>query len=55
MASETLPNLSDSPIRAGKTFQTQGDLVAYAAAHPLNTQGLVGFTGSVQQLDPAAF
>lgn len=42
-------------IGAGRTFETQGALVAYAATHPLNTQGLVGFTGSVQQLDPAAF
>lgn len=42
-------------IGAGRAFATQGDLFAYAAAHPLNTQGLAGFTGSVQQLDLAFF
>ncbi|HEY0887482.1 MAG TPA: hypothetical protein VGE20_19460, partial [Ramlibacter sp.] len=42
-------------IGAGRAFATQGDLFAYAAAHPLNMQGLVGFTGSVQQLEPAFF
>ena len=42
-------------IGAGRTFATQGELVAYAATHPLNTQGMVGFTGSVQPLDTAAF
>ena len=42
-------------IGAGRTFATQGDLVAYAAMHTLNTQGMVGFTGSAQQLDTAAF
>ena len=42
-------------IGAGRAFATQGDLVAYAASLPLNTDGMVGFTGSVQQLDTAAF
>jgi hypothetical protein len=42
-------------IGAGRTFETHGALVVYAATHPLNTQALVGFTGSIQPLDPSAF
>lgn len=42
-------------IGAGRTFATQGDLVAYAAMHPMNMTDMVGFTGSVQPLDTAAF
>lgn len=42
-------------IGPGGTFATQGDLVVYAATHALNTAGLVGFTGSIQALDSAAF
>ncbi len=37
-------------IGAGKTFAGAGDVLAFAALHPLNTAGLVGFTGSVQVL-----
>jgi hypothetical protein len=42
-------------IGAGRTFATQGELLAYAANLSLNTDGLAGLVGSVQQLDPAAF
>jgi hypothetical protein len=44
-----------SPPGPGLYFPTQGDFLVYAAAHPLNTETMVGFTGSVQQLDPAWF
>ena len=43
------------PPRALPWFPTQADFVVYIAQHPLNEAGLVGFTGSVQQLDPAWF
>jgi hypothetical protein len=46
---------SPPPPGPGFYFPTQGDFLAYAAAHPLNTDAMVGFTGSVQQLDPAWF
>lgn len=36
-------------------FATGGDALAYAATLSLNTDQMVGFTGSVQQLDPAWF
>ena len=39
----------------GKTFATQGDLVAWAANLSLNTDGVASIVGSVQQLDPHAF
>jgi hypothetical protein len=42
-------------IGAGKTFATQGDLLAYAANLSLNTDGIAAIVGSVQQLDPNAF
>lgn len=42
-------------IGAGRTFATQGDLVAYAASLSLNTLDMAGFTGSVQQLDTTFF
>jgi hypothetical protein len=42
-------------IGPGKTFATQGDLVAYAANLPINTTGVVSIVGTAQQLDPHAF
>ncbi|HWI82289.1 Ig-like domain-containing protein [Ramlibacter sp.] len=42
-------------IGAGRPFATQGDLVAYAASLSINTDHLVGFTGSIQQLEPGWF
>jgi methionine-rich copper-binding protein CopC len=42
-------------IGPGRTFATQGDLVAYAAALPLNTDHIATIVGTFQQLDPAAF
>jgi hypothetical protein len=42
-------------IGAGKTFATQGELLAYAANLSLNTDGIAAIVGSAQQLDPAAF
>jgi serralysin len=42
-------------IGAGRTFETQADLAAFAASHDLNTGRLAGFTGTTQQLDPAFF
>jgi hypothetical protein len=36
-------------------FASGGDALAYAAALSLNTEQMVGFTGSVQQLDPGWF
>jgi hypothetical protein len=46
---------SPPPPGPGFYFPTQGDFLAFAAAHPLNTDAMVGFTGSVQQLDAAWF
>lgn len=42
-------------IGPGRAFATQGDLLAFAAALPLNTDPMAGFTGSVQRLDPGWF
>jgi hypothetical protein len=42
-------------IGPGKTFATQGDLLAYAANLTLNTDGVASIVGTVQQLDPGAF
>jgi hypothetical protein len=42
-------------IGPGKTFATQGDLVAYAANLSLNTDGIASIVGTVQQLDANAF
>jgi hypothetical protein len=42
-------------IGPGRTFSTQGDLFAYAAALSLNTDQMAGFMGSVQPLDPSWF
>jgi hypothetical protein len=42
-------------IGPGKTFATQGDLVAYAANLPINTAGVVSIVGTAQALDPNAF
>jgi hypothetical protein len=39
----------------GKTFATQGELLAYAANLSLNTDGIASIVGTVQQLDPHAF
>ncbi|HWI80815.1 hypothetical protein [Ramlibacter sp.] len=42
-------------IGAGRQFGTAGDALAYAATLAVNTDHLVGFTGSIQQLDAAWF
>jgi hypothetical protein len=42
-------------IGPGKTFATQGELLAYAANLSLNTDGIASIVGTVQQLDPHAF
>ena len=42
-------------IGPGQTYETQGDLFAYAASLSLNTEQLVGFAGTVQRLDPSWF
>lgn len=42
-------------VGAGRTFATQGDLLAYAANLSLNTDAVAGIVGTVQQLDPQAF
>ncbi|MBG9390534.1 hypothetical protein [Caenimonas aquaedulcis] len=51
---ETVQTYVDQ-VGAGRTFETQGDLLAFAANLSLNTDAMVGFTGSVQALDPAFF
>jgi Ca2+-binding RTX toxin-like protein len=38
-------------VGSGKTFATQGDLLAFAASLSLNTDKMVGFVGTVQYLD----
>ena len=38
-------------VGAGKNFATQGDLMAFAASLSFNTDKMVDFVGSVQQLD----
>jgi hypothetical protein len=53
-SAETVQGFVDQ-IGAGLTFATQGDLFAYAASLSLNTDQMVGFAGSIQQLDPAWF
>jgi Ca2+-binding RTX toxin-like protein len=49
--------IAPSPQPAGTSpwFATQGDFLAFVAQWAFNEAGLVGFTGSVQQLDPAMF
>jgi hypothetical protein len=42
-------------IGPGKTFATQGDLLAWAANLQVNTDGVASIVGTVQQLDPHAF
>ncbi|NKE65381.1 hypothetical protein RAMLITH_06070 [Ramlibacter sp. RBP-2] len=42
-------------IGPGRQFATQGDLLAYAASLSLNTDGMAGFVGSIQQLEPDWF
>jgi methionine-rich copper-binding protein CopC len=42
-------------IGPGHQFATQGDLLAYAASLPINTDHIAGIVGSIQQLDPGAF
>jgi hypothetical protein len=42
-------------IGPGKTFATQGDLLAYAANLSLNTDGVASIVGTAQQLDPHSF
>jgi hypothetical protein len=42
-------------IGDGRTFATQGDLVAYAASLPLNTDGIAAIVGTIQPLDLGAF
>jgi serralysin len=42
-------------VGAGRSYETQGDLFAYAANLPLNTAQMAGFVGTAQQLDPSWF
>lgn len=42
-------------IGAGQTYQTQGDLLAWAARLSINTINLVGFSNSIVELDPSYF
>ena len=42
-------------VGPGHTFETMGDLLAYASLLSFNTSELVGVTGSIQQLDAAYF
>ena len=42
-------------VGPGRQFATQGDLLAYAASLSLNTDGMAGFVGSIQQLEPGWF
>jgi hypothetical protein len=53
-SAETVQSFVDQ-VGAGRTFQTQGDLFAWAANLSLNTDAMAGFTGSIQALDPAFF
>lgn len=46
----------DATVQAlASQFATGGDALEYAATLSLNTDQMVGFTGSVQQLDPGWF
>jgi Ca2+-binding RTX toxin-like protein len=50
--------IAPSPQPSGGSapwFTTQGDFLAYVARMDFNEAALVGFTGTVQQLDPAFF
>ena len=42
-------------VGSGKTFATNGDLLAFAASLSLNTDKMVDFVGTVQHLHPAFF
>jgi hypothetical protein len=42
-------------VGPGKAFEDNAALLAFAASTDLNTDRMAGFTGSVQQLDPAFF
>ncbi len=42
-------------IGAGKTYETQGDFLAWAAQLPINTVNLIGFTDGIADLDPTYF
>lgn len=42
-------------VGPGREFATQGDLLAFAASLPLNTDRMAGFVGSLQQLEPGWF
>jgi hypothetical protein len=42
-------------VGTGKPFGTNGDLFAFAASLPINTDTFGGFVGSIQALDPALF
>jgi hypothetical protein len=53
-SAETVQSFVDQ-VGPGRTFETQGDLLAFAANLSLNTDAMVGFTGSIQALDPAFF
>jgi hypothetical protein len=53
-SAETVQSFVDQ-VGPGRIFETQGDLLAYAAHLSLNTEQMVGFTGSIQALDTAFF
>jgi len=53
-SAETVQSFVDQ-VGPGRTFQTQGDLMAFAANLSLNTDAMAGFTGSIQPLDSGFF
>jgi hypothetical protein len=53
-SAETVQQFVDQ-VGPGRTFETQGDLMAFAANLSLNTDAMVGFTGSIQPLDSGFF
>jgi hypothetical protein len=53
-SAQTVQSFVDQ-VGPGRTFETQGDLFAAAANLSLNTSQMVGFTGTIQPLDPSFF
>ena len=55
MPSEETVQMYVDLIGPGKDFESQGDILAFAATLPENTVHMVGFAGSIQVLDPSWF
>jgi len=53
-SAETVQSFVDQ-VGPGRTFETQGDLLAFASNLSLNTDAMAGFTGSIQPLDTGFF